>query len=167
MIRLVENFKEFLDLASINQGPNGWTTYGSNPIENSIFAWHTSWRELDEFKNYPAWFRTTPEDAEAGHKINPGDHTYLVRITGNILSSEDAMKVASILDINFDNLVIELNMNPSIKERRELIEPFIKYCDGFIHLDEDPKNWGGGGRVESIFVFDPSRHVEIIEEINY
>jgi hypothetical protein len=31
MIRLVENFKEFLDLASINQGPNGWTTYGSNP----------------------------------------------------------------------------------------------------------------------------------------
>ena len=31
MIRLVENFKEFLDLASINQGPNGWTMYGSNP----------------------------------------------------------------------------------------------------------------------------------------
>lgn len=31
MIRLVENFKEFLDLASINQGPNGWSAYGSNP----------------------------------------------------------------------------------------------------------------------------------------
>lgn len=31
MIRLVENFKEFLDLASINQGPNGWSIYGSNP----------------------------------------------------------------------------------------------------------------------------------------
>lgn len=31
MIRLVENFREFLDLASINQGPNGWSIYGSNP----------------------------------------------------------------------------------------------------------------------------------------
>lgn len=31
MIRLVENFREFLDLAKINQGPDGWTIYGSNP----------------------------------------------------------------------------------------------------------------------------------------
>ncbi len=31
MIRLVENFREFLDLAKINQGPDGWSIYGSNP----------------------------------------------------------------------------------------------------------------------------------------
>jgi len=31
MIRIVESFREFLDLAKINQGPDGWTIYGSNP----------------------------------------------------------------------------------------------------------------------------------------
>jgi hypothetical protein len=31
MIRLVENFREFLDLAKISQGPDGWKIYGSNP----------------------------------------------------------------------------------------------------------------------------------------
>ena len=31
MKRLVENFKEFLDLARINQGPDGWSIYGANP----------------------------------------------------------------------------------------------------------------------------------------
>jgi len=30
-IRLVENFREFMDLASINQGPDGWSIYGANP----------------------------------------------------------------------------------------------------------------------------------------
>lgn len=30
-MRIVENFKEFLDLAKINQGPDGWTIYGANP----------------------------------------------------------------------------------------------------------------------------------------
>ncbi len=30
-MRIVENFKEFLDLARINQGPDGWSIYGSNP----------------------------------------------------------------------------------------------------------------------------------------
>jgi hypothetical protein len=34
MIKLVENFREFMDLASINQGPDGWTIYGSNPRKN-------------------------------------------------------------------------------------------------------------------------------------
>lgn len=28
---LVESFREFLDLAKINQGPDGWRIYGSNP----------------------------------------------------------------------------------------------------------------------------------------
>ena len=31
MKRIVENFREFMDLASINQGPDGWRIYGSNP----------------------------------------------------------------------------------------------------------------------------------------
>jgi hypothetical protein len=31
MKRLVENFREFLDLAKINQGPDGWKIYSANP----------------------------------------------------------------------------------------------------------------------------------------
>ena len=31
MIKVVENFREFLDLAKINQGPDGWSIYGANP----------------------------------------------------------------------------------------------------------------------------------------
>jgi hypothetical protein len=30
-MRVVENFQEFLDLARINQGPDGWSIYGANP----------------------------------------------------------------------------------------------------------------------------------------
>jgi len=31
MKRIIENFMEFMDLARINQGPDGWSIYGSNP----------------------------------------------------------------------------------------------------------------------------------------
>lgn len=34
MKRIVENFREFIDLAKINQGPDGWRIYGSNPRSN-------------------------------------------------------------------------------------------------------------------------------------
>lgn len=34
MKRIVENFREFMDLAKINQGPDGWSIYGSNPKNN-------------------------------------------------------------------------------------------------------------------------------------
>jgi hypothetical protein len=163
---VVENFKEFIDLASINQGPRGWTIYGSNP-EDSTLAWYTSWNELSEFKSHPTWFSNTPEDAEARHAINKTDHTYLVRIKGNIFSANEIKQLAKKLKIDFNRLEIELIMNPSIKERRELVEPFIEYCDGFIHRDEDPKNWGKGQTTESILVFDPAQHVEIVEEISY
>lgn len=30
-MRVLETFQEFLDLARINQGPDGWSIYGSNP----------------------------------------------------------------------------------------------------------------------------------------
>jgi hypothetical protein len=33
---LVETFREFKDLASINQGPDGWRTYGANPNRKTI-----------------------------------------------------------------------------------------------------------------------------------
>ena len=36
MIRLVENFREFMALASINQGPDGWTIYSANPKSDII-----------------------------------------------------------------------------------------------------------------------------------
>jgi len=48
-IRLVENFREFMDLASINQGPDGWSIYGSNPTTSKLieltpnkYIYHTS-----------------------------------------------------------------------------------------------------------------------------
>ena len=31
MKRIIENFMEFMDLARINQGPDGWSIYGDNP----------------------------------------------------------------------------------------------------------------------------------------
>ena len=34
MKRIVENFREFIELAKINQGPDGWSIYGSNPKNN-------------------------------------------------------------------------------------------------------------------------------------
>lgn len=34
MKRIVESFREFMDLAKINQGPDGWSVYGSNPKNN-------------------------------------------------------------------------------------------------------------------------------------
>jgi hypothetical protein len=30
-MKVAENFKEFLDLSRINQGPDGWSIYGINP----------------------------------------------------------------------------------------------------------------------------------------
>lgn len=36
MKRLVENFREFIDLAKINQGPDGWSIYGSNPNDDNF-----------------------------------------------------------------------------------------------------------------------------------
>jgi hypothetical protein len=33
MKAVVENFREFIDLAKINQGPDGWSIYGANPSE--------------------------------------------------------------------------------------------------------------------------------------
>lgn len=153
--KMIESFEVFTE--SIND-----TT-----LDNSIFAWYTSWNKITDFKSIPTWFSSTPEDAEARHKINKDDHTYLVRITGNILSRSEAKSLANDLGINFNELEVSLIVNPSNIEKMELIEPFIEYCDGFIHNDEDPKSWGSGNYVESLIVFDPSRHVEIIKEINY
>ena len=39
-MRVVENFKEFLDLARINQGPDGWSIYGANPKKKKINTRH-------------------------------------------------------------------------------------------------------------------------------
>jgi hypothetical protein len=36
MKRIVEDFKEFIDLAKINQGPDGWTIYSANPRKKKI-----------------------------------------------------------------------------------------------------------------------------------
>jgi len=45
MIKLVENFREFLDLAKINQGPDGWTIYGSSPISIKSIVNYLNWLE--------------------------------------------------------------------------------------------------------------------------
>ena len=39
MIRIVESFKEFIDTASISQGPNAWTIYGANPTSDNFIEW--------------------------------------------------------------------------------------------------------------------------------
>jgi hypothetical protein len=40
MKRIVEDFKEFIDLAKINQGPDGWTIYSANPRKKKINSRH-------------------------------------------------------------------------------------------------------------------------------
>jgi hypothetical protein len=57
MIRLVENFREFLDLAKISQGPDNWSVYGANPKKKKTKSRRPSRRLTkkveDQSKNIP------------------------------------------------------------------------------------------------------------------
>jgi hypothetical protein len=61
MIKLVENFREFMALASINQGPDGWTIYSANPKSDTI-------SDTESFiSNYLDWLeKRLDELVEAG-----------------------------------------------------------------------------------------------------
>jgi hypothetical protein len=43
---IIENFKEFIDLAKINQGPDGWRIYGANPKRKNIKKISTNLKKI-------------------------------------------------------------------------------------------------------------------------
>ena len=145
-------------------------TYESFLTENrfSGTAWHTSFGEIKKFDATPSWFTANPVFAKTYHKNSQdqgGDvHTYEVKISGNILSQDDARKLSDKLGIDFEELTTRLTENPTPAERSKLVKPFETKCDGFFHWDYDPRDWGDG---ESILVFNPSKHVRIVKDMKY
>ena len=144
-------------------------------FENFLFestfngtAWHTSYNEIKSFRPIPSWFTANPVFAKVYHDntVDGGDaaYTYEVKISGNILDQSTAKELAESLGINFQDLISDLTSNPSSIEKRKLIRPFIGKCDGFFHWDYDPTD---GGDAESVLVFDPSRKVKIVKQMNY
>lgn len=133
-----------------------------------VTAWHTSFGEIKKFNETPSWFTANPIFAKAYHENSQDKggsvHTYEVKITGNILSQSEARRLANSLGIDFEELTTRLTENPTIAERSELIKEFSDKCDGFFHWDYDPRDWGDG---ESIFVFNPEKHVRIVKEMNF
>jgi hypothetical protein len=146
-------------------------TYESFLLEQNSFngtAWHTSYGKIKQFDNKPSWFTNNPIFAKTYHDNSQDKdsevHTYEVKITGNILSQDEARKLFDELGIDFDDIVTQLTENPTIAEREKLIKPIIGKCDGFFHWDYDPRDWGDG---ESILVFNPKRNVRIVKDMNY
>ena len=131
-------------------------------------AWHTTFKELKKFEPTPSWFTANPVFAKTYHENSQGQggdvHTYEVKISGNILSQDEARKLSDTLGIDFEELNTSLTENPTQAERQKLVKPFIGKCDGFFHWDYDPRDWGDA---ESILVFDPSKHVRIVKDMKY
>lgn len=131
-------------------------------------AWHTTFKEIKRFDATPTWFTADPAFAKSYHDNSQnqgGDvHTYEVRITGNILSQDEARKLAENMGIDFEELTTALTENPTRDKRIKLVAPLRDKCDGFFHWDYDPRDWGDG---ESILVFDPTKHAKIIKEMDY
>ncbi len=133
-----------------------------------ITAWHTSFGEIKKFNSTPSWFTANPLFAKAYHENSQDKgesvHTYEVRIAGNILSQAEAKRLAHSLGIDFEELTTSLTENPTAAERSKLVKEFEDMCDGFLHWDYDPRDWGDG---ESILVFNPEKHVRIVKEMDF
>lgn len=84
MIRLVENFREFMALASINQGPDGWTIYSANPKSDQIIS------DADRFiSKYLDWLeRRLDKLVEAGEITNIDKHDTLLNARYSLNGAE-------------------------------------------------------------------------------
>lgn len=133
----------------------------------NMIAWHTAFSEIQDFNPWPTWFTTHFEFAKAYHanskEVSANVHTYKVRILGKILTQEEAQEFAKTINLDFEEIVTDLTGNPSIEERKILVEPFLNVCDGFFHWDYDPRDWGDG---DSLIIFNPRKTVELIREVN-
>ena len=136
-------------------------------VTSGITAWHISSVAINSLSNRPMWFTPKIEWAKEYHKnamsnANDKVFTYEVSITGNILTEEEASRLAKSKDVDFDDTIADLVTNPTEEEVLKVIEMFRPHCDGFFQWDYDPTDWGDG---ESILVFDPAKNVKIIKEI--
>ncbi len=133
---------------------------------SNITAYHTSGTKISSFKPASVWVTTNLEFAKAyqDNAIDEGRdaYTYEIRVSGNILTQDAASELSETLGIDFEDLIADLTGNPDVKERTQLIKPFIGKCDGFFHWDYDPRDWGDG---ESLLVFNPAKHAKIIKQI--
>jgi hypothetical protein len=131
-----------------------------------IRAWHTSEGVLTSFSDEPAWFWTDPllMGLRSDGQIDPDDHTYEVRVRGKILPRKTWMRLAKKLGIDPWDLEADLASMPSADEKRELIAPFLPHCDGFFMRDYDPRDTQQDA--ESLLVFNPSLHVDLVGEIS-
>lgn len=131
-------------------------------------AYHTSVSKVTSFKADPIWVTANPVFAKAYHNNSIDDagdaYTYEVKVTGKMLSQDEAAKLAETLGLDFEDIVADLTSNPSVKERIKIVKPFIGKCDGFFHYDYDPRDWGDG---ESLLVFNPQKNLRIVKQMNY
>jgi hypothetical protein len=129
-------------------------------------AYHTSGTKISSFKPAPIWVTTNLEFAKAyqDNSIDEGrdGYTYEIRVSGNILTQDEASELAETLGIDFEDLIADLTAQPDVKERTKLVKPFIGECDGFFHWDYDPRDWGDG---ESLLLFNPAKNAKIIKQI--
>jgi len=132
--------------------------------ENRIEAWHVSLKPVNELSNIPMWFYDEREAAISLSKNLEAEYNQKVFIQnlfikGNILDIEEIEDLCGELGIDYYDLTADLTANPSVKERRELIKPFIQYCDGFYMSDYDPND--PRKDVLSIMVFNPAKNAEL------
>lgn len=93
MIKLVENFREFMALASINQGPDGWAIYSANPTSDLIIS------DTESFiSNYLDWLEERLDElVEAGEisDTNKFDTLLNARYSLDGATSEEIIKSLS------------------------------------------------------------------------
>lgn len=85
---LVETFREFRDLASINQGPDGWRQYGSNPEEPIIM-------DIDVFVDgYLEWIEELLFEMEDAGEISKEERfTTILKARRFLFDTDDSVEI--------------------------------------------------------------------------
>lgn len=137
-----------------------------NESASGIKSWHISPNPITKLESFPMWF-TPREDWMKAYYENTMEefgqaYVYETVINGNILSEDQAKKLIEEQGLDYDELIADLVANPGEDEKMALVQPLQRFCDGFVHWDYDPNDWGDG---ESILVFNPAKTVKIVQQI--
>jgi hypothetical protein len=137
-----------------------------NESNLTIKTWHISPDPISKLGSYPMWFTSKEVWMKAYYENTVEEfgeaYVYETVINGNILSEDQAKKLIEEQGLDYDELIADLVGNPGKDEKMSLVKPLERFCDGFIHWDYDPNDWGDG---ESILVFNPSETVRIVRQI--
>jgi hypothetical protein len=114
------------------------------------------------------WFAPLEDLAHAYHRnaIRDGARpvTYVVRITGNILSSSEFERVCEELGIDryeYECFLVSNPSNPSAHKDTVKLEQ--AGYDGFFHSDYDPRN--SQKDADAIFVINPAKSVQLLRAL--